>query len=79
MPFRTPDDLVRDYAAINDAMRRVGQRENVGVIEVGNAIPGDKQHFTDSVHFNDAGSLMMADLVAAGLLRQVGSETIGGR
>jgi lysophospholipase L1-like esterase len=68
MPYRTPDDIIRDYAAVNEAMRRVARREGAELIEAATAIPGDRQHFVDSVHFSDAGSRMMADIVAAGLI-----------
>jgi hypothetical protein len=79
MPYRTPDDIVRDYAAVNEAMRRVATREGTGLIEAATAIPGDHQHFVDSVHFTDAGSQMMADIVASGLITQTGIDGIRGR
>jgi lysophospholipase L1-like esterase len=79
MPYRTPDDIIRDYAAVNEAMRRVARREGAGLIEAATAIPGDKQHFVDSVHFSDAGSQMMADIVASGLAALNGTDGIRGR
>lgn len=64
---RRPEDLVRDFAAYNETMRRVARAEQVPVIEVAERIPADAVHFVDSVHFSDAGATVMARIVAEGI------------
>lgn len=64
---RRPEDLVRDFAAYNETMRRVARDEGVAVIEVAERIPADATHFVDSVHFSDIGATLMARIVAEGI------------
>ncbi len=59
MPYFTPDDLLRHFAAYNAAIRNVANETGVLLIEGESEIPGDDQHFVDSVHFTDLGSEMM--------------------
>jgi hypothetical protein len=33
-----------------------------------NDVPGDPQHFADTVHFTDAGSAVMAERISRGLV-----------
>jgi len=55
------------YDAFNETIRRVGRRNQVTVIDLAAAVPPDKYHFYDMVHFNDRGSRYAAGLIAARL------------
>ena len=68
MPYMTIDDLLKGFADYNQVIRQVS--ETYGTVFVGDAdaIPADAQHYTDSVHFTDAGSVAMADRVSRVLI-----------
>ncbi|HTP95847.1 MAG TPA: hypothetical protein VMK05_08330, partial [Burkholderiales bacterium] len=66
--FMTPDGLIGAFAAYNAIALQVARAEGVIAIGGENDIPGDPQHFTDSVHFSDAGSRSMAERVSKALL-----------
>ena len=59
--------LIQGYAEYNDVVRQVAWETGAVLIAGENAIPGDAQHFADSVHFTDKGSHVMARRVARGL------------
>jgi lysophospholipase L1-like esterase len=63
MPFMSLDGLLFGYARYNEIIRDVTREQKAVLIEGENDIPGDAAHFVDSVHFNDAGSQMMAERV----------------
>lgn len=69
MPFMTPRGLLDAYARYNQVIREVAQETGALLIEGENDTPGDGQHFTDSVHFTDAGSRAMATRVSRALAR----------
>jgi lysophospholipase L1-like esterase len=69
MPFMTPRGLLDSYARYNQVIREVARETGALLVEEENDIPGDEQHFTDSVHFTDAGSRAMATRVSAVLAR----------
>ncbi len=68
MPYMTPSDLLAGYTGYNQVIREVAK--SYGAVLVGNedAIPADREHYVDSVHFTDAGSIAMANRVAAALI-----------
>ncbi|HET7033295.1 MAG TPA: SGNH/GDSL hydrolase family protein [Casimicrobiaceae bacterium] len=68
MPFVTPQTIIDSYAQYNRIMREVAAEKGVLLIEGENDIPGDAVHFTDSVHFSDAGSALMARRISAALI-----------
>jgi lysophospholipase L1-like esterase len=68
MPYMSLDGLLQGFAAYNSVIRDVAQLRQVLLLEAAQEIPGDAVHFHDSVHFTDAGSRRMAELVAEGLL-----------
>lgn len=68
MPFMTPDGLIEGYKMFNGAIRRAAKTTDALLIGNENAIPGDGEHFNDSVHFTDQGSAAMAKRVADALL-----------
>ena len=55
------------YDAFNDTIREVGQKNHVMVIDLAREIPPDKKYLYDIVHFNDAGSELAAQIIAARL------------
>ncbi len=62
------------YDAFNDTIRRVGAEDGVLVIDLAREIPPEKAYLYDLVHFNDTGSRMAAQLIAARLLVLVAPE-----
>lgn len=57
---------------MNDAIRELGRRERLVVIDVTGQIPPGREYFADFVHFTTAGAAVMAARVADGLLPVVG-------
>jgi lysophospholipase L1-like esterase len=55
------------YDLFNDTIRQVGQKNGILVIDLAHEVPPDKEHLYDMVHFNDAGSIYAAKLIAARL------------
>lgn len=69
MPFMTPRGLLESYARYNQVIREVAEETGALLIEGEHEIPGDAKHFTDSVHFTDAGARAMASRVSNALAR----------
>jgi lysophospholipase L1-like esterase len=69
MPYMTPALLLDGFAEYNRVIRQVATETGVLLIEAAESVPGDSQHFNDSVHFKDAGADAMARVVADGLKR----------
>jgi lysophospholipase L1-like esterase len=55
------------YDAFNDTIREVGRQNQVIVIDLAREVPADKKYLYDLVHFNDAGSQLAAQIIAAQL------------
>jgi lysophospholipase L1-like esterase len=68
MPYLGVDGILRGFDEYNRVIRQVARETGALLIEDENAIPGDDRHFNDSVHFKDAGSVLMAQRVAGALL-----------
>jgi len=68
MPFLDVPSLMADYAEYNRVIRRVAAAQAVILIEGEDAIPGDEEHFADSVHLRDPGLRLQAERVLRGLL-----------
>jgi lysophospholipase L1-like esterase len=68
MPYMSLPALLKGYEAYNQAIRQAAQETGAQLIEGEYDIPGDATHFTDSVHFSDAGSKLMAQRVSQALL-----------
>ncbi|MGE0746847.1 MAG: SGNH/GDSL hydrolase family protein [Rhodospirillales bacterium] len=71
MPHLTIESMLDGFEAYNRAIRRAAGRHGALLIETGDAIPPDDAHYTDSVHFTDAGSAALARRVAAALADRV--------
>lgn len=69
MPFLTADGILSGYETYNVVIREIAQREGIELIGDEDAIPGDAEHYVDSVHFSDAGSTAMAHRVAGAMAR----------
>jgi len=67
MPFVTPATIIDVFARYNQIIREVARDTGALLIEGENDIPGDPAHFTDSVHFSDAGSQAMAERIGRSL------------
>lgn len=73
MPFMTPSGLIAAYARYNQVIREVAASTGAVLVGGEEAIPGDPEHFADSVHFRDPGSEVMAARVASALKPHVAS------
>jgi hypothetical protein len=67
MPFVTPEFVIAACERYNEVTREVARDTGALLIEGEHDIPGDFQHFVDTVHFTDAGSRAMAQRVSAAL------------
>ena len=65
----------REYKAVydrfNQAIREVGAKKGVLVIDLARQIPQDKLHMFDAVHFTDQGAALTAQKIAEGLVKVV--------
>lgn len=68
MPYMSIDGLLSAFDAYNQVIREVAAETAALLIGDELTIPGDGNHFVDSVHFTDTGSRAMAKRVADGLL-----------
>jgi lysophospholipase L1-like esterase len=68
MPYMTLANLITGYAHYNQVIREVSKSYGTLLVGDEDSIPPDANHYTDSVHFTDAGSVAMADRVAQVLL-----------
>jgi lysophospholipase L1-like esterase len=69
MPFMSPPALIDSFARYNEIITEVARETGVLLIDGEELIPGDGEHFNDTVHFKDAGSRAMARRVSEALLR----------
>ncbi len=67
MPYMTHAAILQGFAAYNDVIRAIAREAGVILIEGEDTIPADAEHFTDSVHFTDAGCRWQAGRIVAGL------------
>lgn len=72
MPYMTVDGVLDAFAELNAVIREVAAAEGCVLVEGEDAIPGDAQHFADSVHFTDAGCRAQAGRVLAALEGRLG-------
>jgi len=68
MPFLDPGSLMDGYDEYNRVIRAVAKATGAILIEGEGEIPGDAEHFADSVHFRDPGLELQAARVLRGLL-----------
>jgi lysophospholipase L1-like esterase len=63
------------YDAFNDTIRQVGQKDHLLVIDLAREVPPNKKYLYDLVHLNDAGSQLVARLIAARLQGVIAQQT----
>ena len=63
----THEGLVKAFEQTDDIIRRTAQEKNAPLIDAAPQLTGRGDLFTDEVHFNDAGSQAVAELVATEL------------
>ena len=68
MPFMNPAGLMDAYARYNRIIAEVAGETGALLIDGEMMIPGDSEHFNDTVHFKDAGSRVMARRVSQALM-----------
>jgi lysophospholipase L1-like esterase len=68
MPYMSLQGVLDGFDAYDRVIREVGAAEGVLLVEGEEQIPGDDEHFADSVHLTDAGCRLQADRVVAALL-----------
>lgn len=68
MPYMTIDDLITAFSHYNQVIREVARTDHTLLVGEEKTIPADGEHYTDSVHFTDAGSVVMAHRVAEALI-----------
>lgn len=67
MPYMTPKLLLDGFDEYNRVAREVAAEKGALLLDVAFAVPGDKTHFNDSVHFKDEGCAVFAQAVVTGL------------
>ena len=72
MPFMNPAGLMDAYARYNRIIAEVAGETGALLIDGEMMIPGDSEHFNDTVHFKDAGSRVMARRVSQALMESPG-------
>lgn len=68
MPFLDVAGLLAGYAEYNRVIRTVAQASGAILIQGEDSIPGDAEHFADTVHMRDPGLKIQAQRVLRGLL-----------
>jgi hypothetical protein len=68
MPYVTIDDLLDLRDEYNRVIRRVGAELGVPVIGAHLDVPGDPEHFKDSLHYTPAGSALAGRAIGTALL-----------
>jgi lysophospholipase L1-like esterase len=63
MPYMSISGLIDAFDSYNETIREVAQQRGALLVAGEDAIPGDAEHFVDSVHFTDKGSRAMADRI----------------
>lgn len=69
MPYLTAELLLDTFEEYNRVIREVALEKDVLLLDVAAAVPGDLEHFNDSVHFKDKGCAIFAEAILAQLNR----------
>ena len=69
MPYMTPDGCLEAFETYNEVIRKVAAKTGALLVEGEFEIPGDLEHFNDSVHLIGPGLAIMAQRVGPPLLR----------
>ncbi|MGQ0554106.1 MAG: SGNH/GDSL hydrolase family protein [Planctomycetota bacterium] len=68
MPYMSLAGVLDGFDAHNRVIREVAAEMGALLVEGETAVPGDEEHFADSVHLTDAGCALLAERVLATLL-----------
>lgn len=83
MPYMSVKGLLAGFDAYNEAIRRVAATTGAVLVDGEDRIPGDGEHYNDSVHFKAAGCAAMAKRVMLALSKSEDLATLvktnGGR
>ena len=66
----------RQYIKFNQAIRDVAKQENILMIDLARLIPADERYIYDVVHFNQAGSELVASEIAKSLSELLNKQKI---
>jgi hypothetical protein len=69
MPSMTIEGLLKGFEEYNRVIREVAQETGAILIEGEHTSLGDDLHFNDSIHFKDAGALLIAQRVTKTLIQ----------
>jgi lysophospholipase L1-like esterase len=69
MPHMTIEGLLDGYEEYNRVIRQIAMKTGALLVDGERRIPPDDIHYSDSVHFKDPGSVLMAERVSGALLR----------
>lgn len=75
-PFMEPEGLMKAFRRYNQIIVEVASETGAVLIGGEAIIPGDNEHFNDTVHFKDAGSRIMAQRVSETLLNIPGFQSL---
>ena len=67
-PYLTPDAIRAGYREYNRVIREVARETGAVLVDDVDRIPGDREHFHDTVHFTERGYEVQATRVAEALL-----------
>ena len=70
----TPRDFSDLYKRMNEIIREVAIQENVTLIDLDSQIPKTNEFLYDVVHPNEAGSILMGELVSKKLVEVIQSQ-----
>lgn len=68
MPYITTHDYSASFKHYNQIIKEVAKKKGALLVADENSIPGDPQHFVDSVHFTDLGSQLQANRIVSVLI-----------
>ncbi len=63
------NDFCKYYKGFNDKIRAIAAAENLPLVDLDKLVPANNSYIYDSVHLNDAGSELVADIVTRELLK----------
>ena len=66
--YLSPKGWVDTVARYNEIIRQTAKQNNIICIDVGKALAGKKQYFTDFVHFTKEGHVLVGQILADGFL-----------
>src|SRR4029077_14930146 len=68
LPYMSIQNILKAHESYNETIREVSDETGTFLVAGEDSIPGDPEHFVDTVHFTDEGSRMMGERVARSLI-----------